>query len=326
MRILVLADIHSNWPALAAIQEPFDACLFVGDLVDYATDPIPCVDWVRKHATVAVRGNHDHAVAQRIPVKKESGLHRLAAATRPLHWKVLSPLQMKYLTRLPVTRHVTLDDKRFYLVHATPRDPFDEYLRDDEAAWSVRLQSIEADFVLVGHTHIPFCLQLERTLVINPGSVGQPRDGDPRCAYAIIDNGRVELRRVKYNIDATLKHMRSTGIDSDTLALADAVLRSGGQMEPADLERWTRRLSTPLVDVGDLDLPGTFDKSRLAGPPDSATASAHDTTVLEILSEAPDAEPPTEELRIPQEFSDRSDAADTVEIETHRERNSARHR
>ncbi|MCX7421468.1 MAG: metallophosphoesterase family protein [Planctomycetia bacterium] len=230
MRILVIADIHANWPALSAIQEPFDVCLFVGDLVDYATQPGPCVDWVRKNASITVRGNHDHAVAQRIPVKKENGLHRLAAATRPLHWQLLNPLQMKFLTRLPVTRRVTLDEKRFYLVHATPRDPFDEYLRDDKEAWSQRLNGIEADFVLVGHTHLPFCLELENTTVINPGSVGQPRDGDPRCSYAIIENGRVELRRVEYDIDATLKHMWQSGVDQETLALAEVVLKNGGHV------------------------------------------------------------------------------------------------
>lgn len=238
MRILVLADIHSNWPALAAVQEPFDACLFVGDLVDYGTDPIPCINWVRKHATVSVRGNHDHAVAQRIPVKKISGLHRLAAATRPLHWKLLSGINMKYLMRMPVTRKVTLDDKRFYLVHATPRDPFDEYLREDKSAWEARLDGIDADFVLVGHTHIPFTLQLDGPMIINPGSIGQPRDGDPRAAYAIIENGNVELRRVKYDIDATLKHMRDSGVDADTLDLAEMVLRSGGQFDKAKLARF----------------------------------------------------------------------------------------
>lgn len=238
MRILVLADIHSNWPALAAVQEPFDVCLFVGDLVDYGTDPVPCLNWIKKHATASVRGNHDHAVAQRIPVKKVSGLHRLAAATRPLHWKLLSGLHMKFLTRLPVTRKLTLDDKRFYLVHATPRDPFDEYLRDDKSAWAARLNGIEADFVLVGHTHIPFTLQLDGPMVINPGSIGQPRDGDPRAAYAIIENGKVELRRVAYDIDATLQHMRDSGIDADTLDLAEMVLRSGGQFERAKLARF----------------------------------------------------------------------------------------
>lgn len=259
MRILVLADIHSNWPALAAVQESFDACLFVGDLVDYGTDPVPCINWIRKHAAVSVRGNHDHAVAQRIPVKKISGLHRLAAATRPLHWKLLSGFHMKFLTRMPVTRKVTLDDKRFFLVHATPRDPFDEYLREDKAAWEARLKGIDADFVLVGHTHIPFALQLDGPMVINPGSIGQPRDGDPRAAYAIIENGKVELRRVKYDIDATLNHMRDSGVDSDTLDLADMVLRSGGQFEKAKMEQ--------------------LEKSFSGDEPDEV----HDTTELEIF-------------------------------------------
>ncbi len=234
MRILVLADIHSNWPALAAIQERFDVCLFLGDLVDYGTDPVPCVEWVRKHATAGVRGNHDHAVAQRIAVKKSHGLHRLAAATRPLHWQVLSPAHMKFLTRLPVTRRVTIDEARFFLVHATPRDPFDEYLKNDPKAWTERLQGIEADFVLVGHSHLPFVLELEHTTVINPGSVGQPRDGDSRAAYAIIENGRVELRRVEYDIEATLKHMRACGVDPLTMDLAAAVLRNGGQLDEHD--------------------------------------------------------------------------------------------
>ncbi len=265
MRILVLADIHSNWPALAAIQEPFDACLFVGDLVDYATDPVPCVNWVRQHATVFVRGNHDHAVAQRIPVKKEHGLHRLAAATRPLHWKLLSPLQMKFLTRLPVTRRVTLNGDRFFLVHATPRDPFDEYLRENKTAWESRLEGITADYVLVGHTHIPFKLSLERTTVINPGSVGQPRDGDPRCAYAIIENGKVELRRVKYDIDATLLHMRESGIDPDTLDLAESVLRSGGRIGLEAMQRWQSQTEEKAEDssesgVGQLGETVDFDR------------------------------------------------------------------
>ncbi|HLQ43244.1 MAG TPA: metallophosphoesterase family protein, partial [Planctomycetaceae bacterium] len=297
---------HSNWPALAAIQEPFDACLFVGDLVDYGTDPVPCVNWVRKHASVAVRGNHDHAVAQRIPVKKDNGLHRLAAATRPLHWKLLSPSQMKYLVRLPVTRRVTLDGKRFYLVHATPRDPFDEYLRDDKAEWSERLQAIDADFVLVGHTHLPYCLPLDRGTVINPGSVGQPRDGDPRCAYAIIENGRVEMRRVTYDITATLKQMRNSGIDEDTLALAEAVLKSGGRMESADLERWTKHVNA-LPETRD----PTADQSSIDPSPLMTEPSVNDTEVLASLA-TNRADDQTEEFVLPPKPDD---LADTVTLE-----------
>ncbi len=235
MKILLIADIHSNWPALGAIEESFDACLFMGDLVDYSTDPVPCIDWVRTKATAAVRGNHDHAVAQRISARSGVGLRRLAAATRPIHWDILNPQQIKYLARLPVTRRITIDNKVFYLVHGTPRDPMDEYLRENASEWAQRLESIDANFVCVGHTHAPFCLDLGHLSVVNPGSVGQPRDGDPRCAYAIIENGRIEFRRVEYNIDETLKQMKESGVEPEALELAEAVLRSGGQFGEDEL-------------------------------------------------------------------------------------------
>jgi putative phosphoesterase len=230
MKILVLADIHANWPALSAIREPFDACLFVGDLVDYASNPVPCVEWVQDNATAAVRGNHDHAVAQKIVARGGTGFRQLAAATRPLQWKVLSPRHLKYLARLPVTRHVRLGETRFALVHATPRDPMDEYLVDDPAGWQARLNGIDADILCVGHSHIQFHFEMNGVQVLNPGSVGQPRDGDPRAAYAIIDDGKVHLRRVAYDIDATLAHLRQAGIDEETYELAESALRSGGRL------------------------------------------------------------------------------------------------
>jgi putative phosphoesterase len=230
MKILILADIHANWPALAAIQEPFDACLFAGDLVDYATDPLPCIEWMRMHADAAIRGNHDHAVAQRVPARGGSGFRKLAAATRPVHWDLLDASSLKYLARLPVTERLELDGLTFYLVHGTPRDPLDEYLFNDTAAWENRLETIDADIVCVGHTHIPFHLDLGRLHVLNPGSVGQPRDGDPRCSYALIDNGTIHIRRVEYDIGATLDQMRSCGMDADTMELAETVLRTGGRI------------------------------------------------------------------------------------------------
>lgn len=234
MRILLLADIHSNWPALEAIRESFDVCLCLGDLVDYGTDPVPCVEWVRQKASAAVRGNHDHAVAQRIPSRRSTGLGRIASAARPVHWQVLTPSQLSFLGRLPVTRRMELDHRSFYLVHATPRDPLDEYLKNDAAGWQARLDGIDADFVCVGHTHQPFCLELERTRVINPGSVGQPRDGDPRAAYCLIDNGKVHLRRVEYDIERTLNQMRQCGFPDDAFEVAAHFLRTGGRMLPRE--------------------------------------------------------------------------------------------
>ncbi|QDT49983.1 metallophosphoesterase family protein [Symmachiella dynata] len=229
MKILVVSDIHANWPALQAIEESFDACLFLGDLVDYGTDPLPCIDWVQKNATLAVRGNHDHAVAQRVAVRGGSPFRRLTAATRQAQYNAITPDKMRYLSRLPVTASQTIDGLKFHLVHATPRDPLDEYLYEDPEGWSARLKHVDADFVCVGHTHQQFHIKLDGVEILNPGSVGQPRDGDPRAAYAVIENGKVELRRVAYDIDASLEQMRSAGVESWVLQMAEAVLRTGGR-------------------------------------------------------------------------------------------------
>jgi putative phosphoesterase len=230
MKILLLSDIHANWPALSAIQESFDACLFLGDLVDYGGNPVPCIEWVRTNARAAVRGNHDHAVAQRIRARGGSGFRDLAAATRPLNWQLLDLQHLKYLARLPVTARIELDGLRFLLVHATPRDPMDEYLIDDPAGWQSRLKGIEADFVCVGHSHIQFHLDLGGIQIINPGSVGQPRDGDPRCAYAVIEDGKVRLERVAYDIEAAVQNLRDAQIPPHALSLAESSLRTGGRL------------------------------------------------------------------------------------------------
>ncbi|MCY2963960.1 MAG: metallophosphoesterase family protein [Planctomycetota bacterium] len=233
MKILVVADIHSNWPALSAIREPFDACLFAGDLVDYGVDPAPCVDWIRQHALAGVRGNHDHAVAQRVTPRPGTGFRELAAATRPLHWELLDSGQLKYLARLPVNTTVECDGLRIALVHATPRDPMDEYLADDAPSWRDRLGGVTADILCVGHTHRQFHLKLPEMQVLNPGSVGQPRDGDPRCAYAIIENGVVHLRRVEYDIDWAVRQLKEAGLNERILEIGETVLRTGGHMPPS---------------------------------------------------------------------------------------------
>jgi predicted phosphodiesterase len=134
MRILLVADIHANWPALRALDEPHDVCLCLGDLVDYGLSPTPCIDWVRRHARYAVRGNHDHGVAQNIVVNGRAGYRYLTGVTRALTRERLDEADLRFLSRLPVTQYLTLDDTRFLLVHATPRDPLDEYAPVDAAS------------------------------------------------------------------------------------------------------------------------------------------------------------------------------------------------
>jgi putative phosphoesterase len=227
MRILVVSDIHANWPALAAIDEPHDVCICLGDLVDYGPDPAPCVRWAMEHAHYAIRGNHDHGVAQGIDVSGEKGYRYLTRVSRPMMWDALGPEERRFLLQLPLTRRFTLEGRRFLLVHATPRDPLDEYLMKDPELWARRLQKVDADIVCVGHSHMQFNLAVDGVVVVNPGSVGQPRDGDPRAAYAVIEDNRIELKRVAYPIEETIARVEAAPLPDRAKQLLSACLRNG---------------------------------------------------------------------------------------------------
>jgi putative phosphoesterase len=227
MRILLLADVHGNWPALKALDEPHDLCVFLGDLVDYGLEPAPCIDWVRRHAHHAVRGNHDHGVAQNVAVAGRNGFRHLTAVTRPLTRERLGEDDLRYLSRLPVSQMVTLDDTRFLLVHATPRDPLDEYAPPEEEFWQRRLLDVEAEVICVGHTHMPYVLEVGDKLVINPGSLGQPRDGDPRGSYAVIEDYKVELKRLEYPVEETVRVIQESSLPEEARETLAAVFRTG---------------------------------------------------------------------------------------------------
>lgn len=228
MRILVIGDIHANWAALQAVaNEPHDLCLFIGDLVDYGLDPAPCIDWVRNNARYAVRGNHDHGAAQDVLVQGRAGFKFLTGITRMLTRERLDPADLRYLGRLPVSRMVTIESTRFLLVHASPRDPLDEYSPPDVEFWSRRLANIDTDVVCVGHTHHPYVLEVGGKLVINPGSVGQPRDGDPRASYAVIEDYNVELKRVEYPIEDTVATIEASSLSDGVKQMLIDVFRKG---------------------------------------------------------------------------------------------------
>ncbi len=227
MRILVVSDIHANWPALAAIQEQYDVCLCLGDLVDYGPDPAQCVRWAMEHADYAIRGNHDHGVAQDVPVRGAEGFRYLTKVTRPLMWDALGPEERLYLLRLPLTQRVTLAGLRFLLVHATPRDPLDEYVLKDRALWKKRLENVDADIICVGHTHLQFNMLIDGKIVLNPGSVGQPRDGDPRAAYAIIDDKKIDLQRIEYPVEETIARVEARDWPDQAKKFVAFVLRNG---------------------------------------------------------------------------------------------------
>jgi putative phosphoesterase len=234
MRILLLADIHGNWPALQAIQEPYDLCLCLGDLVDYALEPAACVDWVRRHAAACVRGNHDHGAAHDVPEAGKNGYRFLSAVTRPNTLKRLSPEALTYLAHLPLTKYLTADDARFMLVHATPRNALHSYGPPDAKFWEAQLEGVDAEVICVGHSHEAFVLPVGDKLVINPGSVGFPRDGDPRASYAVIENRRVEIKRIEYRIADTVQVIQESELpDTAKLMLAEALQSGGAKKEAA---------------------------------------------------------------------------------------------
>ena len=230
MRILVVADIHGNRAAIEAVREPHDLCVCLGDIVDYGPEPGPCVEWVREHAAHCVRGNHDHGVAQDVEVQGVAGFRYLTAITRPLTVAALSSLQRRFLADLPTSRMLTLGGKRFLLVHATPRDPMDEYAAASVEFWQPLVANLGVDYVLAGHTHQPYTLQVNGTLVVNPGSVGLSRDGDPRAAYAVIDGDEVQLKRVEYSTEEMIAGVEATVADPTARAMLADIYRGGAYL------------------------------------------------------------------------------------------------
>ncbi len=229
MRVLVVSDIHANWAALREMPENVDRVLCLGDLVDYGPEPKPCIDWVREHDAVAVRGNHDHAVAFRVGCGCAPAMREASEETRALMRDLLGPADLDFLGSRPLTGDVTLGGVRFHLLHATPSDPLYTYLRpDEESRWAREIESVDADVLLVGHTHLPMVMRVGKRLVVNPGSVGQPRDGDPRAAYAIVEDGEPRLERVAYDVEATVDALGTKALSNRTVESLTRLLRSGG--------------------------------------------------------------------------------------------------
>lgn len=241
MRALILSDVHANLAALEAVladadrRDGFDVIWCLGDLVDYGPDPGPCLDLLRRYPLLAVAGNHDHAVLNRLDI---SDFNPAAAASAIWTARQLSAADVALLSGLPLVAIA----EPFTLVHGSLRAPLREYLLTPDAAANT-LARLTTPYCLVGHSHLPFlCLENrngpefvafaegqtyrldQRRWIINPGSVGQPRDHDPRASYAIYSGaaagapgtpetvGTVERRRVAYDIAATQEKMRRAGL------------------------------------------------------------------------------------------------------------------
>jgi diadenosine tetraphosphatase ApaH/serine/threonine PP2A family protein phosphatase len=231
MRYAILGDIHSNLAAFEAVLRDldtrggFDKMWCLGDVVGYGPDPHECIEILRRFEPVCVAGNHDWAAIGKMDT---SDFNPVAA--QACHWtsQQLTAEDVDYLKNLPLNLYQ--DD--FTLVHGSPREPIWEYLLSVEAAQD-NFDYFETAYCLVGHSHVPLIFKLVdndatyvgfpdganlvlegNRLIINPGGVGQPRDGDPRASYAVYDADARTIYhyRVEYDILATQKRMKERGL------------------------------------------------------------------------------------------------------------------
>jgi len=230
MRLLLFSDVHANLEALQAViaaAGPVDRCLFLGDVVDYGPSPAECFRLWRELAWAAVKGNHDAAVAEGFDCGWYGGI---SGDIRRFQAQQLDQPALAFLAGLPETCSLQIAGARFFLVHARPRQPLEGYLlpslAEDELA--AELAGVEADFVLLGHAHHQYWRQLGGMTVINPGSVGQPRDGDPRAAYALWEDGAVSLHRVEYDLAGTCRRLAAAPIREGDQEVLCAILQAGG--------------------------------------------------------------------------------------------------
>ncbi|MFC7156330.1 metallophosphoesterase family protein [Halomarina halobia] len=215
MEIGVISDVHANAVALEAVlaaMPPVDAVVCVGDVVGYGPHPVECVERVRDAAAHVVQGNHDRAVAT-----PEAYRHNEMAYEGLRHARErLDDEQRAWLAGLP--EETTCCDGRVRLVHSHPAER-DRYVYPREFEALAPLLGDERALVL-GHTHVQHDERVEGTLVVNPGSVGQPRDGDPRAAYAVLDPNTpsVEQRRVAYDVERVRADVAAAGLPQRTAA------------------------------------------------------------------------------------------------------------
>jgi putative phosphoesterase len=227
VRVVILSDIHGNIEALSSIPASFDEMWVLGDLVNYGPDPGVVVDFVRRHAAVVVRGNHDHAIGMGVDPRCSPAFREMASAMQVYTERVLSDEQKAYLRSLPLAARREVDGASFYLCHAAPSDPLYNYAPADPEFWNAETQSVKADVLLVGHTHLPSILHLGAWRVVNPGSVGQPKHGAPEARYAVCENGVVTLHASPYAVEDTVRKVLNLPVDATIRGQLAGVLRNG---------------------------------------------------------------------------------------------------
>ena len=225
MKTLILSDIHGNLPALEAILErerEYDACLFLGDVVDYGPFPKECIHFLIEEMDVGVMGNHDNAVAFNVDCGCRGDFKQYSIETRTWHKTLIGNAELQFLRSLHPLEQTTIEGLSIIMAHATPEGDLFRYLREDEVGSAV--EGITAQLVLLGHTHVQFRKQFGNSLVVNPGSVGLARDGHGAC-YALLENGTITLHRIPYDVEKTINALQGSPIPDGSKTGLEKVLR-----------------------------------------------------------------------------------------------------
>jgi len=230
VKIGIYSDVHSNLEALETVlealdRERVDRTLCLGDLVGYGPNPNECVTRVMQSADDILAGNHDHAALGLLSLRD---FNNSAAEAMEWTWDVLTPVSAEFLGRLPLTVHLG----KTMAVHATPDAPEEWNYIQKEADIVRNMEILETHVCFIGHSHIPVVfvrnekgeiliqdaseirIREGSSYLINVGSVGQPRDGDPRAAYGIFDTEErcFRLKRLNYPVDRVQKKMVAEGL------------------------------------------------------------------------------------------------------------------
>jgi putative phosphoesterase len=219
MLVIILGDVHANLPALQAVLKDIkkfgkvDYILHPGDLVGYGPNPNEVCELAAGLKNfISVLGNHDRAVLD----KNYEGFNPVAREAIEWTAKELTKKNIDWIGKIPKFRALKLDFLNVFLVHGSPRNYLDEYVYPDTPPDTLLefLRMTEAHVIVLGHTHIPFLREFGNKIILNVGSVGQPRDRDPRACYAVLDTEKLKISfvRVEYDIDQTARSIRVAGL------------------------------------------------------------------------------------------------------------------
>ncbi|UTW62715.1 metallophosphoesterase family protein [bacterium SCSIO 12741] len=214
--IAFISDIHGNYPALDAVlkdihQRGIQQVYCLGDLIGFNSMVNEVVDRLREEQIPCIMGNHDYAL-----IHNEGRIDRSKTATRILQrqQKELSSENISFLAEMPESRTISRNNRKLMMVHGGMQDPIDEYLLNFDQEYADNYLE-DTHILATGHTHQFFCKQVESgQMHLNPASIGQPRDGDPRASYGILeeDNSFVQVR-VEYPVDVIVEDMKRKGYE-----------------------------------------------------------------------------------------------------------------